>query len=268
MKKFLKYIKSSFIVLLLTIITQIGGLLYLLSFFITSKWKKKFKGKFLMVFIINYFVFTLLIVPIIAPIFGRETINNLDNLSPTNYLTILLNRNYVTNEMNELLKSVSESLAKSNPEIEIKYLDANFPFINKFPLLPHLSHNDGKKIDISLIYKNPKGDITNNKKSISGYGVFTAPKNGEYNQIKECKSNGYFQYDYPKYLTFGSINDELVLSEKGTKTLINHILKQKSLGKIFMEPHLKKRMSLTDNRIRYQGCRAVRHDDHIHVQLK
>ena len=69
-------------------------------------------------------------------------------------------------------------------------------------------------------------------------------------------------------MTFGTINKGYVFSKKGTKKLINSILKNQSLGKLFIEPHLKSRMSLNDTRIRYHGCRAVRHDDHIHIQLK
>lgn len=59
-----------------------------------------------------------------------------------------------------------------------------------------------------------------------------------------------------------------VFSTKGTQKLIESILDNKNLGKIFIEPHLKNRMKLGDKRIRYHGCRAVRHDDHIHIQLK
>jgi hypothetical protein len=165
-----------------------------------------------------------------------------------------------------LLLSVSNNL--EGTDVEINYLDANFPFVNKFPLLPHLSHNDGKKIDVSLIYQNEDGRVSNSQKSNSGYGVFEAPKSNEINKTNECKSNGYFQYDYLKYLTFGKINKDLTFSNKGTKALVNAFLKNKSLGKMFIEPHLKKRLNLTDSRIRFQGCRAVRHDDHIHVQLR
>jgi len=134
-------------------------------------------------------------------------------------------------------------------------------------LLPHLSHNDGKKIDISLIYEKENGAISEKQKSVSGYGVFVNSKANEFNQIKTCLEKGFFQYDYPKYITFGEINKNLVFSEKGTKRLINSILKNKNVGKIFIEPHLKKRMNLSNSRIRYHGCRAVRHDDHIHLQL-
>ena len=181
-------------------------------------------------------------------------------------MTVLLNRNYVKPELNNLLSFTEQNLKGTN--IEIHYLDANFPFINKFPLLPHLSHNDGKKIDISLIYETKDGKLSNKQKSNSGYGVFEGPKINETNQIKVCKDKGYFQYDFPKYLTLGEINTDLVFSKKGTKKLILSILKHKSLGKIFIEPHLKNRLHLKSNRVRYHGCGAVRHDDHIHIQLK
>lgn len=243
-----------------------GGIIYVLSLWINKKWKRKFRFKKAILFGVLYLFATFLIIPITAPLFGRERINNSEKIKSTNFMTILLNRNYVKPELNTLLKQ-TESLLK-NSNIEIHYLDANFPFINKFPLLPHLSHNDGEKIDLSLIYENQNGEISNNQKSNSGYGVFVNPRNNEINQIEKCLNNGYFQYDYPKYLTFGEINKDLKFSEKGTKTLIESLLKQSSIGKIFIEPHLKTRLNLNDNRIRYHGCRAVRHDDHIHIQLK
>jgi len=246
-------------------LTQIGGGVYLLSLFISSKWTKPFKFKSLLIFTALYLLSTLVIVPLIAPLFGRETVVNTNTIHPTNYMTILLNRNYVRPELNELLSQTEQKLTGTG--IEIHYLDANFPFMNKFPLLPHLSHNDGKKIDISLIYETEQGSITNKQKSRSGYGHFEHPKPNEFNQIDKCLSHGYFQYDFPKYLTFGTLNDNLVFSKKGTKILIESILKCQNLGKLFIEPHLKNRLKLTNNKVRYHGCGAVRHDDHIHIQL-
>jgi len=266
MKKAFKILSKIFLFFFLTIITQIGGIVYLISLFISKKWKVQFRFKLFVIFISLYLCFTFLIVPIIAPFFGRERVKHSEAISPANYITVLLNRNYVKPELNNLLRFVAVDLSELN--IKISYLDANFPFINKFPLLPHLSHNDGKKIDISLIYEDVKGNISIKQKSISGYGVFVEPKLSEQNQTEFCKNEGYFQYDYPKYLTFGKVNNELVFSEKGTKKLINSLLRSNNLGKIFIEPHLKNRLGLIDERIRFQGCRAVRHDDHIHLQLK
>jgi hypothetical protein len=207
------------------------------------------------------------VVPFLAPIFGREKVKYSDNISATNYMTVLLNRNYVKPELNDLLAKVSDDLIEKDPNIVIGYLDASFPFIDGFPLLPHLSHDDGKKIDLSLIYVNDKGELSNLKKSISGYGVFAGPNSDEFDQTKFCKEKGYFQYDFPKYLTFGKINKDLIFSEKYTKYLSNSILSQVKLGKMFVEPHLKSRLKLTDPKVRFHGCGAVRHDDHIHIQL-
>ncbi|WP_231970220.1 hypothetical protein [Tenacibaculum jejuense] len=165
-----------------------------------------------------------------------------------------------------MLDRVSKELSKKHKGIKLVYLDANFPFFDGFPLLPHLSHNDGKKIDVSLIYEKDNV-VTNKKKSVTGYGVFSGPKKSEYNQITICKSKGYWQYDFPKYLTFGSINKDIEFSKKGTKSLINTILKQKQVSKLFIEPHLKSRLDLKNKKIRFHGCQAVRHDDHIHFQL-
>jgi hypothetical protein len=179
-------------------------------------------------------------------------------------MTDLLNRNYVRTELNTALQKIATGLNKNHKGIQVVYLDTNFPFINKFPLLPHLSHSDSKKIDVSLIYKDEKGKLTNKKPSISGYGVYEGPKQGEYDQIEKCLGKGRGQYDFPQYLTFGAINSNLVLSEKATKDLILEILKQPSIGKLFIEPHFKTRMNFQFQKIRFHGCQAVRHDDHIH----
>ena len=253
------------LVCFLTFTTQIGGIVYLLSLVISKKWNKKLKFKTSIIFIGLYFLSTFIIIPLITPFFGREKVKNSEKIKPTNYMTVLLNRNYVRPKLNDLLSNTGKKLNGSN--ITINYLDANFPFINKFPLLPHLSHNDGKKIDISLVYETQNGIITNKQKSVSGYGVFEAPKSNEYDQINKCLKEN-FLYDFPKYLTFGKINKDLVFSEKGTKKLIKNILKNSDLGKIFIEPHLKNRINLKNKKIRFHGCGAVRHDDHIHIELK
>ena len=266
MKKMSVILWKLFVFTMLTIVTQIGGIAFLISQFLKNRirWNSKLKASAL--FILVYSILTFLLVPLIAPFFGREKVYNSSKIKPANYLTLILNRNYVKPQLNEVLRNIETDL--KDTDITLNYLDANFPFINKFPLFPHLSHYDGKKIDVGLIYQTKDGKCTDKQKSRSGYGVFEEPKTNEFNQINKCKSNGYFQYDFPKYLTFGTINRELQFSEKGTKTLLLSILKQELVGKIFIEPHLKERMNLYDSKIRYQGCRSMRHDDHIHIQLK
>ena len=118
------------------------------------------------------------------------------------------------------------------------------------------------------MYENEEGVQTNLKPSRSGYGCFVEPKEGEFSQTDFCKENGYWQYDYPKYLTLGTPNSHLVFSNDGTKRLLISIMEVQAVGKIFIEQHLKTGMNLTNDKLRFQGCGAVRHDDHIHFQIK
>lgn len=261
-----KIVSHFFFFVILTVITQIGGIVYLLSLYFFKKVTQKFRFKRIIVFSIIYLIATFIIVPLIAPVFGREKVKHSIKIRPANYATVLMNRNYVAPKVNNLLANAEKEL--THTKIGIRYLDANFPFINKFPLLPHLSHNDGKKIDLSFIYKNKQGEISTKQKSISGYGVFEVPLKGEKNQTNNCLKKGHFQYDYTKYASLGKINSELVFSEIGTKKLIKSLLKSEFLEKIFIEPHLKERLGLKDSRVRFHGCKAVRHDDHIHIQVR
>ncbi|WP_378173287.1 hypothetical protein [Aquimarina sp. SS2-1] len=210
---------------------------------------------------------TFFIVPNLAPLFGREKIKNNDLVQSCSFFTILCNRNYVTPELNVAIQRIAKAMINRHSNTKLVYLDANFPFIDGFPLPPHLSHNDGKKIDISFIYKNKTGKITNKKPALFGYGVYEDPNPGEYNQIKVCKKKGFWQYDFAKYLTFGITNNQLKLSEKVTKDLLLTIVKEPKVRKVFIEPHLKNRLGVQSPKIRFHGGQAVRHDDHIHLQL-
>ncbi len=264
----MKIIIHIIVIIFLTITTQIGGFVYLLSILIIKKSTENNRIKRIGLFGLLYLLTTFIIVPNIAPIFGREKVKETKLIKSNTFFTKLMNRNYVKPELNKTLEKISKELNQRHKGIKLIYLDANFPFINKFPLLPHLSHNDGKKIDLSLIYQTKERKLTNKKPSISGYGVYEDPKGKEIKQYEICREKGYWQYDFPKYLTFGKINRKIEFSKDATKDLILSILRQKEIGKIFIEPHLKHRMKLNNNKIRFHGCRAVRHDDHIHIQLK
>lgn len=221
-----------------------------------------------MIFSILYLVCTFLVVPKVAPLFGRVKIKDNHIIESHTFFTKLCNRNYVKPKLNSILLNISEKLNEEYPKIKLIYLDANFPFLNGFPLLPHLSHNDGKKIDISFIYKDKNNKITNLKPSRSGYGVFETPVKKEIDQIKKCKQKGFWQYDFTKYLTLGKKNRNLKLSNRATKKLVHLILLNVDVNKLFIEPHLKNRLNLTNPKIRFHGCQAVRHDDHIHFQIR
>lgn len=251
------------LVVFLTIISQIGGLIYLVSVLVFRQKKKR-----IVLFFGLYLLATFLFVPAIAPLFEREKVKENKHIIAQSFFYKMLNRNYVKPQMNVVLHKIAKEFSQKYNGIKIVYLDANFPFVNGFPLLPHLSHNDGKKLDISLMYNDKSGKVTDKKPSISGYGVFEYPKKKEYNQSEICKKKGKWQYDFTKYLTFGKINSDIEFSRNATRDLVRIIVQQKEVGKLFIEPHLKHRMNLKNSKIRFHGCKAVRHDDHIHFQLK
>ena len=63
-------------------------------------------------------------------------------------------------------------------------------------------------------------------------------------------------------------NRNYLMDTPATKRLLLKFIRQPQIKKIFLEPHLKQRLGLQkEKKIRFHGCRAVRHDDHIHIQL-
>ena len=268
MKIFL-FIIHFIIIGFLTIVTQVGGVIWAINLCIRRYLPKKRRNVYnFLSFLLLYTISTFIIIPKIASQFGRTPlpISKSTSLAPHNFMTVFLNRHYVRPALKKELIEITNQFQQSNPGIKVVYLDANFPFWNGFPLLPHLSHNDGRKIDLSFIYSR-NGILTNEKPARSGYGFYEKPTKGESNQPKNCLEKGYWQYDFPKYLTLGSTK-KLQFEPTKTKELIQLILRRKKTQKVFIEPHLKSRMKINHNKLRYHGCKAVRHDDHIHYQIK
>jgi hypothetical protein len=263
--------------LLLTVLTQIGGIVYLLHFttyrFINRKvnnqWLRRLtKGT---TFIVFYLMAIFLIVPLLAKPFGRVQlpVSTTNNLRPLTFITCLLNRNYVRKDLRDVAFNMASEMNRKYPGTVVNYLDANFPFINGFPLFPHLSHNDGKKMDLSFCYKDKQSFLeTNQAPSPIGYGICEEPIGTEKNTAQFCANSGYWQYSFLKSVMPQGRKDDFVFYAGKTKYLVQLFANDARVGKIFIEPHLQTRLQLTSDKIRFHGCRAVRHDDHIHVQLK
>lgn len=222
-------------------------------------------------FAVLYLFATFALVPVLAKPFGRVPLPVLskNHIGPVSVWTCILNRNYVRPELKKTLETVANNLSGRFPDAEIRYLDANFPFFNGFPLLPHLSHNDGCKLDLAYFYTDREtGKPTNGKPAFSGYGVFEGPRSGENNTTEMCLEKGYWQYDYSRYLTLGSDPENYAFDEMRIRAMIELFAAQASVQKMFIEPHLKMRLGLNAmDKLGFQGCRAVRHDDHLHLQI-
>ena len=264
----IKAIIHIIIVSLLTLVSQVGGVIWIVTF-ISFKLYRKQKPFFFRfsTFLLFYLICCITIVPLLAGLFGRVplAVFEKNGLAPHTLLMPLTNRHYVKPRLKKQLLNITSEFTKKHGQSKVQYLDANFPFIDGFPLLPHRSHDDGRKIDLSFFYTKA-GNSVDNKPSRTGYGVFESPRSGEFDQNSECKRSNKF-YDYPKYLTLGS-SDDLQFDPQRTKSLLQLILKDGQTEKIFIEEHLKRRMRLSNDKLRFQGCGSVRHDDHIHYQIR
>lgn len=275
--KFLKLLAGAALAGILTVLTQIGGIVLIITLVLSIFVSKEIRGTparagaKVFLFITIYLLSTFALVPPIAKSLGRVPLPVFEdsNLQPATIWTCLLNRHYVRPQLNDALHLVSARLSDRFPGTKINYLDAGFPFIDGFPLFPHLSHNDGKKVDLAFQYDDSQtGKITNDVPSLIGYGICEEPAAGEADTPADCAQKGYWQYaalsrlmpqHQKKYFTFNSSR---------TAVLVNTLTAIDVVEKIFIEPHLKSRMNLTSSKIRFHGCHAVRHDDHIHVQIK
>ncbi len=272
----LRFTFLAFLVILLTILTQIGGVILIISLLFSKKvgqyfkqdWKRRtFK---ILCFLSCYLIATFLIVPPLAKLDGRVPLpfSEHQNLRPANKITFLLNRHYVREHLKEIISTTAQQINSEYPGTVINYLDACFPFINNFPLFPHLSHNDGGKLDLSFLYKDSStNENTNKVPAFTGYGISEGPKGGEENMPEYCKTNNYWQYSLIQKITPQYNKSKFDFDEERTKRVIQILANHPKIGKIFIEPHLKNRMRLNHQKIRFHGCSAVRHDDHMHIQL-
>jgi len=262
---------------ILTVLTQVGGVIYLLSLLLHKyiyKWSTNKIGiaayKFGS-FLALYCLISLVIVPLIAKSFGRVPLpmTQKNHLRPLNMITFILNRHYVKLEMRTSAYEVAREMNEKYPGTCINYLDANFPLIDHFPLFPHLSHDDGKKLDLSFCYRNTKSNqFTNDCPSFIGYGICEEPLPKEEDMPCSCSKQGYWKYSLMSNIIPQGNKKKFTFDESKTKLLIALFVNKPSVDKIFIEPHLKTRLRLSSNKVRFHGCTATRHDDHIHVQIK
>jgi len=145
----MKIFKFVFVVItfcFLTVLTQIGGIAYLISFltykFINDFSSKKTSQVFLkgVSFLLIYLFATFAIVPLLAKPFGRVPLplTEKNNLQPLNILTCFLNRNYVRAELREATFDVAKKMNVKFPGTKVNYLDASFSLHQKLLLLIQL----------------------------------------------------------------------------------------------------------------------------------
>lgn len=234
----------------LTLLTQIGGLAYLLALPVKRR---------LLAFTLLYLGLTVA-ATWIAPLTGRIALSCWQDgpLQVQSWFYCATNRNYVSTELAEVLRDTSQTVDRAYPGTETLVLDAGFPFLTGFPLLPHLSHDDGEKADLAFYYKGESGYLAGQTRSPVGYFAF---EDGPTDCPKVWPTLRWNVRPLQPYWANYTIEPER------TRHLLTTLADDSRVGKILLEPHLKSTLALTSEKIRFQGCRAARHDDNIHLQL-
>ena len=277
--KIVKALSFLALIVVLTLISQIGGIVVLACLPLFSAVNARIKNPFLRpllkttAFMLVYTILSFTFIPFLAKKFGSVPlpISKESKLQPLNFMTCILNRHYVRPQLQEALMYIAEQMQSHHKGTVVCYLDAGFPFVNGFPLIPHLSHKDGKKADVAFLYVDAFSgkDINGDAPSFIGYGVCEQARPDEIDMPSVCEKKGYWQYSLLKKIVLQQEGMKMKFDIKRTKALIKLIAAHSAIRKIFIEPHLKQRMNLQKiAKIRFHGCQAVRHDDHIHVELK
>ena len=258
---------------MLTLLTQIGGLAYVVALAATYGLGVRRPLIKLGVFVLCY-AGVAFAASLIAPMLGRVPLSCVadatDRLVVRSPITCLLNRNYVTPPLRDLATALANHMDKEFPGTVTVALDANFPFMDGFPLLPHFSHADGKKLDLAYYYKGGDGAFLNGAtRSPIGYFAFEQPAGAD---EQPCKGRSdwltaRWNLDVLQPL-FPAYRIEEQRTDSAIRWLTTEGVARFGLDKVFIEPHLKTALGATGSQVRFQGCRAARHDDHIHIQIE
>jgi len=258
------------VVVLLTLLTQIGGAVWLVTRALLRR-RRAGVAVFLALFLGLYAAGTALSYAV-APIFGRVPLSCFDDgtsrLKMQSPLFCVLNRQYVVPELKEAAAALSRHMDQAFPGTTTLALDANFPFFDGFPLFPHLSHSDGRKLDVAFFYQDAEGSYKDRAtRSPIGYFAFEQPRAESILPCRDREDLLTLRWD----LDFlQSLWQPLPLEEGRTAEALRWLSGEGSgfgIEKIFVEPHLAQRLGVEAESIRFQGCRAARHDDHIHMQV-
>lgn len=236
------------LVTFLTLLTQLGGIAWLISI--------RFRHRlpvFLLVYAALWEIANVASPRVALPCFGQP-------LRMQSALYCAMNRHYVTPDLAIVAQDAAAQMATTHPGTITLALDGSFPFLDGMPMIPHLSHDDGEKLDLAFYYSAPDGTyLPGETRSPIGYFAFEMipPEDCPANTLTLRWDLAALQHLWP----------ERPLDGPRTAALIRLLAADPRVAKVFVEPPLANRLGLSDPKIRFQGCRAARHDDHIHFQL-
>lgn len=256
---------SGFVVL--TALTQVGGVLCLLGWWLSGKWWQRRRSRVAAVAVF-YLVATLGIIPVVARPFGRVALPLVARaeapVAPRSPLFWFCSRHYVSPEVRAVVVEAARKLRAKHPGSVVHYLDAGFPFWDGFVMLPHWSHRNGKVIDLTFCYEKARdGSRHAVSPSPIGYGIYEGPKEGEPQPYRGRWSWLRWDFAWIQWLNRGNR-----LDRERTRDLLRYLLEDERTSKVLLETHLHNRLGLLHRKLRFQQLQAARHDDHLHLVVR
>ena len=262
-------------IILLTALTQIGGAV-LIAALIAARFVPRTDRRTaaaVAFFVVFYAGASLWVLPPLASLSGRQplacSVSEDAPVRPHGLLYCVLNRHYASPRVADMLTRLADDLSRSFPGIQVVYLDAGFPLFEGFPLPPHLSHDDGRKVDLALLYRAdgepPSATIT---PSPIGYWGFEQPRAGDPAPCAGRSTLLTLRWDMD---WLQGLWPERTLDVSANRAMIRWLSgngRRHGVEKVLLEPHLQRRLGVAGPMVRFQGCRAARHDDHVHVQIR
>ena len=251
--------------LALTVFTQVGGVflwpfwskVYSLS--AKDRWIVRTAKRFWSLFFI-YFALSMIVLPFVAEKTGRKRLPLYANkdlpLGPQSFLFPMLNRTYVQKHAYDTFIRSVKRAAQQEPDMVVRYLDAGFPF-PYLPLLPHLSHVDGQKIDVAFQFKQGEDYVDKTRSPIGYWGYAKETKSRCTNE------NTWLRWDFDWMQPH---LPNLSLDVRKNRILFKALAKERQVCGILLEPTLHKLLHAP--KLQSNSCSVARHDDHFHVTIK
>lgn len=171
-------------------------------------------------------------------------------------------RVFVRPEVRDSLIEAAREMERRFPGTRMIFMDASGAD-GVVPFEPHLSHGDGRQVDISLFYVGLDGSAIHGRPPGSrpnGYGNYEPPRPGD---PQPCQG-----VDRPNDDRDPPADRAWRLDEARSRALTEILVADERVRRILIEPHLERRWDLEgEPKLRFAGCQAARHDDHLHVDF-
>ena len=179
---------------------------------------------------------------------------------PVSHGYCLTRHNYVTPAARAALLAAAAGVAEAYPGAVVRYMDASWPQGTR-PMPPHLSHGDGREIDLAVFFVSADSRPLSGPPTLSGYNAFEPPRRKAERVCVRVKGP-HQQPDPPASRAWR-------LDTARTADLVRRLTADRRVRRVFIEPHLKARLGFAhDPKVRFAGCQAARHDDHMHVDFR